>query len=117
MLTGPDEDPFPPLDGMDGMADALADLGFAAAGFSGAAAFSWTEIAAWASLTGARLSPWEASTLRAASAAYAAQLSISHHANVPPPWEHPVARAERLKAQASDRLERIRAKRKSQGAA
>lgn len=59
----------------------LAELGMCRRDFNGLIGVGWDELHAWAGLTGTPLTPWEAVTLAAMSAAYAAGITATEK-----PW-------------------------------
>ncbi len=68
----------------------------------GVSAVSWAEIAAWRNLAGHNLSAWASETIRAASRAYAVQVSECENKSAPAPWrlatEDPAEVMNRIKA-------------------
>lgn len=73
----------------------LVEIGLTEAAGMGAGPVSWATIAAWQSLTGVDLSPWEARLIRALSVAYVAESRSAESENCPPPWRAAVTIAER----------------------
>lgn len=71
------------------------------------APITWAEMAAWASLSGWRPSPWEAEALAAMSRAYLAQVEDSNGARVPPPYQSETARQAEKREQVSVDLGKI----------
>lgn len=64
----------------------LYEIGPTAPGGMGPAAISNQEIAAWCGLSGVRLTPWEAKTLRALSREYIAEQHAAADPARPAPW-------------------------------
>lgn len=64
----------------------LLQIGPLASGGMSAAPVAWTEIQAWAAITGYRPTPWEADTLMILSRAYLAQVQDSNGERVPAPY-------------------------------
>lgn len=54
-------------------------------GGMGPVPLSWQELQSWQEQTGTVLQPWELTIIKAASRAYAEQISISGKADCPPP--------------------------------
>jgi hypothetical protein len=78
---------MPPLDGSPSyLIDYLFEIGPAMDGGMGIVPLSYGEIAAWSLLTGIRLRPWEARTLRRLSREYVDEL---HKGSWRPPWQSP----------------------------
>lgn len=78
--------------------------GVVASGAMGAIGLSWTELQAWAALTGATLTAWEAETLYEMSAAYAVMLDKAKSPTCPAPW---VPSIEQQREKVSNQLARI----------
>lgn len=90
--------------GFDGhVAGWLLQVGPLASGGMAAAPVSWSEISAWAAMTGHRPTPWEADTLMIMSRAYLAQVQDCNGEAVPAPY----ARVEVDKAQVSQDLGKL----------
>lgn len=64
----------------------LQDLGYVEQGFGGPVRLSYGEIAAWASLCGVALWPWEVAVLRDMSDAFARELVAAEDWQRPAPW-------------------------------
>lgn len=65
------------------------EIGPTAPGPAGPAPISFSEIAAWCSLTGVRLTSWQARTLRQLSRDYIAEHYAAEDPKRPAPWESP----------------------------
>lgn len=77
----------PPLKPCDAaIARDFADCGMFRHGDAGMMPLSWEALHAWASLTRARLSGFEARILRMMSAGYVAELRAADNANPEPPY-------------------------------
>ena len=66
--------------------DWLLEAGPDMPGAMGATPLSWTEIDAWARLTGREVAPWEAELLRHLSIAFVQQYQEAKAIDCPPPW-------------------------------
>jgi len=70
--------------------DRLVEMGLTEAAGMGTVAISWQTLAAWSSMTGIVLAPWEARLIRTLSAAYLAESRGAESENCPAPWR-PIA--------------------------
>lgn len=84
--------PLPPVGSEKHLIDMLFDVGPLMATGMGPTALSYGELAAWATMTGAYVAPWQARLLRGLSRAYLAELTQAEDPMRPPPWsEEPAA--------------------------
>lgn len=74
--------------------DRLIEIGLTGSTGMGPAPLSWHEIAAWQSLTGVTLDPWEARLIRSLSTTYIAEGRRAESENCPPPWHAEVSQRE-----------------------
>ena len=68
------------------LTDWLFDIGPVVPGGMGMARIGWQDIAAWQSVTGHELAPWEASLLRSLSGEYLAMQNEASDPQTPAPW-------------------------------
>lgn len=78
---------FPEIEYGEHFLTALNSLGWATSGMSGAQCFTWSELAAWQSITGWSLSIWEAGVVMALSSAYAGMLREAADLNCQAPFK------------------------------
>lgn len=78
--------PLPPIDGYTYMVECLFEVGPVDNSGMGPGAVSWREIESWADLCQHQLTPWEATTIRDMSAAYADEAGTASSPTAPPPW-------------------------------
>jgi hypothetical protein len=95
------EPPMPPLS-VPQFFDMLMEIGPVEPAGMGEAPIGWQTIAAWADLTGARVSPWQARLLRDLSKAYLTERVAAEDPVWPAPWVDPAAAAVRLEQAANE---------------
>jgi hypothetical protein len=78
--------PTPPVDAAEHLIGYWRECGTVESGGFGALPLSYQVIEAWQRCTGISLSAWEATTIRAMSAAYCRGLSDGEDSAAPPPW-------------------------------
>jgi len=77
---------LPEIEGSDFCLSVLRSLGVAVMGYAAIEPLPWTEISAYQSATGVRLTAWEAETVRILSEQYVAQVRASDDENCPAPY-------------------------------
>lgn len=75
--------------------DRLVEIGLTEVAGMGSAPLSWQSIAAWQTVTGIRLSRWEARLIRKLSIEYLAEGHRAESENCPPPWRREVSEREK----------------------
>lgn len=83
-----------PPNPMPHIIERFLEMGMVEAAGMGTVALSWSTIAAWSGMTGVRLCPWEARTIRRLSVEYLAEGRRAEDETCPPPWAAPVSRVE-----------------------
>ncbi len=83
---GIDPVPMPPITAGMHLLEWFLDVGPVAPGAMGPVPIGYTDLQAWAQLSGTPLQPWQAATLRRMSRAYAAELRAAEAHDAPPPW-------------------------------
>lgn len=78
--------PLPAIDGYGYLVECLFEVGPVVSNGMGLESVRWQEIAAWAALCQCQLTPWEATTIKSMSAAYAHEAGEANNPAAPPPW-------------------------------
>lgn len=73
----------------------LVEMGLTEAVGMGSAPLSWVTLAAWQSVTGTSIAPWEARLIRKLSSEYLAQSRLSEVETCPPPWKAEITEREK----------------------
>lgn len=94
-----------PPNPMPHITERLIEMGLVEVAGMGAVPLSWSTLSAWSQMTGVRLCPWEARTMRRLSAEYLAEGRRAEDMTCPPPWAAPVSEVEISSEQAA--LERV----------
>lgn len=92
---GADHLPVPPVAAGGQLIEWFFDVGPVAAGGMGPVPLAYTDLQAWAQITGAPLEPWQATTLRRMSRAYVAELRTAEDPAAVPPWTAPPTQQDR----------------------
>lgn len=77
---------LPDISGVELVVTYLAELGYADQGFDSLKPVAWSEIQAWANMTGLTVQTWLALMLRELSEEYATQANRSREASCPAPF-------------------------------
>jgi len=83
-----------PPNPMPHITERFIEMGMIEAAGMGTVPLSWSTIAAWSHMTGVRLCPWEARTIRRLSTEYLAESRRAEDMTCPPPWKAPVSDVE-----------------------
>lgn len=90
-----------PPNPMPHMVERFIEMGMVEAGGMGTVPLSWSTLSAWSQMTGVRLCPWEARTIRRLSVDYLAEGRRAEDMTCPPPWHPPVSEAETSRERAA----------------
>lgn len=82
--------PMPPA-ALPHIVDRLVEIGLSESASMGAAPLNWSTIAAWVTLTGVEILPWEARLIRRLSIAYLAEGRRAESESCPAPWRTEVS--------------------------
>ncbi len=80
-----------PPNPMPHIIDRFVEMGMVEAAGMGTVALSWSTLSAWSQMTGVRLCPWEARTIRRLSVEYLAEGRRAETETCPAPWKAPVS--------------------------
>ncbi|WP_343526745.1 hypothetical protein [Sphingomonas sp.] len=83
-----------PPNPMPHVIERFIEMGMVEAAGMGTVPLGWQTIAAWSQMTGVRLCPWEARTIRRLSVEYLAEGRRAEAETCPPPWKAPVSQAD-----------------------
>ena len=83
-----------PPNPMPHIIERFMEMGMVEAAGMGTVPLSWSTIGAWSQMTGVRLCPWEARTIRRLSVEYLAEGRRAEAMTCPPPWKAPVSTAD-----------------------